>query len=67
MREKFRLRTCMKNRICNQWDNWRAYGPELLLYNQLITDQTYNKIIKLAGHMYKSTFFQWWMTYLFII
>ena len=25
------LRTCMKNRICNRWDNWRAYGPELLL------------------------------------
>ena len=20
-----------ENRICNQWDNWRAYGPELLL------------------------------------
>ena len=32
-----------KNRMCNQWDNWRAYGPELLLYNQLITDPTYNK------------------------
>ena len=26
-----KLRTCMKNRMCNQWDNWRAYGPELLL------------------------------------
>ena len=25
------LRTCVKNRMCNQWDNWRAYGPELLL------------------------------------
>ena len=24
------LRTCMKNRMCNQWDNWRAHGPELL-------------------------------------
>ena len=20
-----------ENRMCNQWDNWRAYGPELLL------------------------------------
>ena len=38
-----RLRTCMKNRMCNQWDNWRANGPEVLLYNQLITDPTYNK------------------------
>ena len=37
------IRTCMKNRMCNQWDNWRAYGPELLLWNQLITDPTYNK------------------------
>ena len=26
-----KLRTCMKNRICNQWDNWRAYGPEQML------------------------------------
>ena len=20
-----------ENRMCNQWDNWRAHGPELLL------------------------------------
>ena len=20
-----------ENRMCNQWDNWRAYGPELVL------------------------------------
>ena len=20
-----------ENRMCNQWDNWRVYGPELLL------------------------------------
>ena len=39
----YSLRTCMKNRMCNQWDNWRAYGPELLLQNQLITDTTSNK------------------------
>ena len=25
------IRTCMKNRMCNQWDNWRAPGHELLL------------------------------------
>ena len=29
--EQVSLRTCIKNRMCNQWDNWRAYGPELLL------------------------------------
>ena len=33
----------MKNRMCNQWNNWRAHGPELLLNNQLITDPTYKK------------------------
>ena len=27
----------------NQWDNWRAYGPKLLLQNQPITDPTCNK------------------------
>ena len=27
----FEVRTCMKNRMCNQWANWRAYRPVPLL------------------------------------
>ena len=26
-----RTKNLYENRKCNQWDNWRAYGPELLL------------------------------------
>ena len=26
-----RRKNLYENRMCNQWDNWRAYGPELLL------------------------------------
>ena len=26
----------MKNRMCNQWENWRAYGPDLYYVVSLV-------------------------------
>ena len=35
--------TLIHFRNWDDWDNWRAYGPELQSKNQQITDPTYNK------------------------
>ena len=44
-----------ENRMCNQWDNWGASGPEPLLK----TSWSLTRLItKLAGQTYKSPFLQ---------